>query len=196
MTKKQPEETKLLMLPAKLVNRIKEATDKKGMSLTSWACEVFEDALEAEKLGASLKDTLDTYKMREIHRGAGTLIVPRSSLSYVVENCKSGERKDLTDKWFEAGHWYGSYISSKLKLTDTFKMLEKDLKTSWNLDEIELKGGDEPIIRFTSFVMSNEITELLLSYLSGIMESLGFREVEHDNLRGMATVKYAKIPKG
>ena len=196
MTKKQPEETKLLMLPAKLVNRLKEATDKKGMSLTSWACEVFEDALEAEKLGASLKDTLDTYKMREIHRGAGALVIPRSSLSFVVENCKSGEQKDFKDKWFEAGRWYGSYISSKLERTDTFKMLEKDLKTSWNLDEIELRGGDEPLVRFTSFMMSNEITELLLSYLSGIMESMGYHEEEHDKVRGMATVKYAKTPKG
>jgi hypothetical protein len=41
--------------------------------------------------------------------------------------------------------------------------------------------------------MTEEFTELLLSYLSAVMDALGYREVERDSLRGIAALKYTKI---
>jgi len=41
--------------------------------------------------------------------------------------------------------------------------------------------------------MSEEFTNLLLSYVHGLMESLGYHEVEKDSLRGMATIKIYPI---
>ena len=70
--------------------------------------------------------------------------------------------------------------------------LRRDLLTSWNLDEVEISDGDDAVLRFTGFGMSEEFTKLLLSYVHGLMESLGYAEVEIDSLRGMATIKYIR----
>ena len=72
--------------------------------------------------------------------------------------------------------------------------LEKALLVSWNLDEAEVKedvGGVR--LRCTSFMMSLEKTELLISYLSGVMFSLGYEEVGREHLRGMALLQYRRI---
>jgi hypothetical protein len=195
LTKKQPEDSKLLILPSKLVNRLRETSAKRGTSLTSYAMEVLEEALRAESLGATPKAAVDAYRMREIQRGAGAMVVPRGSLSQLVEDLKGDHAEELKGLWEEAGRWYGTYLSGKLSAAEVLEFLRQDLLTSWNLDEVEIVDGDEATLRFTAFMMSEEFTDLLLSYVHGLMESLGYNEMNRDSLRGMATIKYLKIKK-
>ncbi len=194
MTKKQPEDSKLLILPSKLVSRLRETSAKRGTSLTSYAMEVLEEALRAESLGATPKTVVDAYRMREIQRGAGAMVVPRGSLSQLIEDFKD-HAEELKMLWEEDGRWYGTYISGKLGESEVFEFLREDLLTSWNLDEVEIVDGDNATLRFTAFMMSKEFTDLLISYVHGLMESLGYNEVERDSLRGMATIRYLKIKK-
>ena len=190
MTKKQPEDTKLLMLPSELVDRLKDISNRKGTSLSGYAIEVLEEALRAEALGAPLGEAVEAYRMGEIHRGAGAMVVPRSSLGQLVDDLKNGRDEDLPSLWEEAGRWYGQYLTSKLRGDEVIPFLRRDLLASWNLDEVEIIDGDEAQLRFAGFGMSEEFTNILLSYVHGLMESLGYQEIEKDGLRGMATIKY------
>lgn len=192
MTKKQPEDAKLLMLPSELVDRLRGASNRKGTSLSGYAVEVLEEALRAEKLGAPLGEAVEAYRMCEIHRGAGAMVVPRSSLGQLVEDLRNGRVEDLPSLWEEAGRWYGRYLTGKLGEAEVIPFLRRDLLASWNLDEVEIADGDDAVLRFTGFGMSEEFTDLLLSYVHGLMESLGYAEVEKDSLRGMATIKYIR----
>jgi len=49
-------------------------------------------------------------------------------------------------------------------------------------------------IRFTSFIMTLELTELLVSYTSGIMNALGYEAFGKSYLRGLATLSFRKVP--
>ena len=196
VTKRQPDDTKLLVLPGDLVDRLKEVSIKRGTSLSGFAAEVLEVALRAEKLGAPLGDAVDAYRMVEFQRGAGAMMVPRSSLTHIVDGLEAGHADELRGLWAEAGHWYGRYLAGKLPGEEVFPFLAKELAASWNLDEVEIRGGDDATFRFTCFIMTESFTELLLSYVSGLMDAMGFREVERDHLRGMATVRYARALKG
>jgi hypothetical protein len=196
LTKKQPEDTKLLILPSELVDRLKEVSMKRGTSLSGYAMEVLEEGLRAEKLGAGLDAAVEAYRMREIHMGAGGVIVSRGSLRQIIESLGECHSENLEKLWDEAGRWYGKYILGKLGVDEVFPFLRQDLLTSWNLDECEIKDGDDAVIRFTGFMMSEDFTRLLLSYIHGLMESLGFHEVERDSMRGMATIKYLRLQKG
>ena len=196
VTKRQPDDTKLLVLPGRLVDRLKEVSAKRGTSLSGFAAEVLEVALRAEELGAPLNDAVDAYRMVEFQRGAGAMMVQRSSLSRIVDGLGAGRAEELGALWEEAGHWYGRYVASKLGGGEVFPFLAKELAASWNLDEVEIRGGEDAFFRFTCFVMTESFTGLLLSYVSGLMGALGFREVERDHLRGMATVRYARAPGG
>ncbi len=196
MTKKQPEETKLLVLPSDLVDRLKAASNKRGTSLSGYAMDVLEEGLRAEKLGAPLGDAVDSYQMREIHRGAGAVIVPRTSLGQIIESLGEEHIQDLEKLWDEAGSWYGKYLAGKLTSDEVLPFLRHDLLLSWNLDEVDIKDGDEATLRFTGFTMSEEFTRLLLSYIHGLMGSLGYHEVERDSVRGMASISYLHVKKG
>jgi len=197
MTKKLPDDTKLLSLPTSLVNRLREVSMKRGTNISMFAAEALEETLRAESLGATAKDAVDAFEMREIQRGGGVMLVTRDVLSQLVDNDEESLRDDLAKLWTEAGNWYGHYLSSKLAAEEVVPFLEKDLRVSWNLDEVEFTEGDgTALLKFTCFMMSQRFTDLLLSYVSGIMGALGYRELEGDHMRGMASVRFGKAPKG
>ena len=188
------EDTKLLILPTHLVDRLKAIATRQGVSLSSFATDSLEQALKADEMDASLSDAVDAYRLSEIQRGAGMVDVPRSSLNQLIERLYPKRGGDLRRVWEEAGHWYGEYLKAKLKPGETLAFLEKELLVAWNLDEAEVKVSDNEVsVRWVSFNMTEAFTELLLSYLSAVMGSLGYREVGRDSLRGMATLKYTTI---
>jgi hypothetical protein len=188
------EDTKLLILPTHLVDRLKAIATRQGVSLSSFATESLEQALKADEMDASLGDAVDAYRLSEMQRGAGMVDVPRSSLNQLIERLYPKRGGDLRRVWEEAGRWYGEYLKAKLKPGETLAFLEKELLVAWNLDEAEVKVSDNEVsVRWVSFNMTEGLTELLLSYLSAVMGPLGYREVGRDSLRGMATLKYTTI---
>jgi hypothetical protein len=189
------EDTKLLLLPGYLVDRLKEVSVKRGVSLSEFASDALQQALRADEMGAKSSEAVDVFKMVKIQKSAGAIVVPRSSLSFLIEKLHDLDVSDLKELWREAGHWYGSYLSSKIRKEDLLPFIEKELLYTWNLDEVKLGGDDEVFVQLTCFVMEIEFTELLLGYLLGIMESLGYREVERDYMRGIANLKYSRAPR-
>jgi len=195
-TKKQIEEdTKLIVLPGPLVEKARDASIKRGVGLSDYTAEALLQALRADDLGASVAEAVDVYRMVIIQRGAGAIAVPRTSLGYLIEKLNGSHTSDLRNVWHDSGVWYGRYLSSKMKPNEVFPFLEKELLLSWNLDEVSIKGSIEVAFSFTSFMMSLEFTELLLTYVDGLMESLGYRLVEKDYLRGMANLKFDLKPR-
>ena len=194
MRSQPPEDTKLLILPTHLVDRLKAIATRQGISLSSFAADSLEQALRADDMDASLSDAVDAYRLSEIQRGAGMVDVPRSSLNHLVERLYAKKGEELRRIWGEAGRWYGEYLRAKLQPGEALGFLEKELLVAWNLDEAEIRESEtEVAVRWVSFTMTGEFTELLLSYLSAVMEVLGYREVERDSLRGMAILKYTRI---
>jgi len=188
------EDTKLLILPTHLVDRLKAIATRQGVSLSSFAADSLEQALKADEMDASLGDAVDAYRLSEMQRGAGMVDVPRSSLNQLIERLYPKRGGDLRRVWEEAGRWYGEYLKAKLGQGETLGFLEKELLVAWNLDEAEVKVSDNEVsVRWVSFNMTEGFTELLLSYLSAVMGALGYREVGRDSLRGMATLKYTTV---
>lgn len=189
-----PEDTKLLILPTHLVDRLRAIAIRQGVSLSSFAAESLEQALRVDEMDASLGDAVDAYRLSEIQRGAGMVDVPRSSLNHLVERLYDRKGGELKRVWGEAGRWYGEYLLAKLRPGEALGFLEKELLVAWNLDEAEVKESETDVsVRWVSFAMTEEFTELLLSYLSAVMDALGYREVERDSLRGMAVLRYTMI---
>jgi hypothetical protein len=192
LTRKQPEDTKLLVLPGDLVDQLKDISSRKGQSLSSYAIDAFNEAIRADSMSTDLRDTVDAYHIREVQRDAGGMVIPRSIISQLI-GCLKGSNGSYKDLWGETGRWYGQYLKRRLTDSDPLAFLRSDLPVSWNLDECEIVDGDDVKVRFVGFDMSEELTDLLLIYLKELMASLGFAEVERDSVRGMATVKYLKL---
>jgi hypothetical protein len=188
----ESQNTKLIVLPEELVKELGGISNRLGISISNFATEALEQALEIDKLNASLSDAVNMYNLVSIRRGAGGLIVPRTTLNQILTNFTINN-DEMEKIWYEAGRWYGEYLNTKLGNNESLVYLENDLKLSWNLDEVEIQDNEyEVMIRCVSFMMTENMTSLLLSYIRGLMTALDYRESKKDYLRGMIFLKYNK----
>jgi len=182
------------VVPEDLVEKLSEIANTKGVSIYNYATEALQQALRVNGMNANLGEAVDAYRLVKIQQGAGGVNIPRSTLNQLLKELYREEEDKLNNMWYDAGRWYGEYLNTKLGDDEALSFLEKDLLISWNLDEVEINNnGYEASIRYASFMMTDEMTELLLSYISGVMRALNYKELNRDYLRGMATIKYNKI---
>ncbi len=187
--------TKLIVLPEELVKEMEGISKRLGISISNFATESLEQAIKIDKFNASLSDAVDLFRLVSIQQGAGGLTVPRTTLNQFLTNftIKTDEMEKI---WFEAGRWYGEYLNTKLGYNESLIFLENDLKLSWNLDEVEIVDNKYDVkIRCVSFMMTENMTDLLLSYIRGIMAALNYKETKEEHLRGMIFLKYNKYVK-
>ena len=193
MTQAIQDGTKLVVLPAPLVDRLRLVAMRRGFSLADYAAESLSQALRVEEMGATLREAVDLYRLVEVQRGAGALSVSRSSMSQLLEKLYGENGDELHDIWYEAGHWYGAYLGTKMGAEDAVGFLERGLLVAWNLDEVEVERGEWEVgIRLVGFHMSLMFTELLLTYMRGLMDALDYSETDRDYLRGLGVLGYRK----
>lgn len=189
----EPEDTKLIVVPSRLVDRLRAVASRQGVPLSTFAKEALEQAMRGERLGVSLRETVDLFHLMQIQKGANSVLIPRSSLNHLIKELYSTNVEELRDIWYESGRWYGAYLQTKLKDNEVLDFFQKVLMISWDLDEVEIRNDDgEVTLRFTSFTMSLESTELIIGYITGVMNSLEYDVQSKDYVRGMAKIHYKR----
>jgi hypothetical protein len=184
---------KFVVLPSDLAQKANEIALKQGISLTVYAIDAIEQALRAEKMGTSPEKAVNTHMLVNVQRGAGVIQISRSSLDKLIQDISPEVEEELLRSWFNAGRWYGAYLQAKLGNGECLRFFERALLISWNLDEVEIKDLDMELeLRFASFVMSLELTKLLVNYISGVMDSMGYELLSNKVLRGLATLLFRK----
>jgi hypothetical protein len=190
-----PKETKLVVLPEPLVERLKVIARKRGVSLSSFTTVALEQAVKADGIGASLGEAVEAFDIHELSRETGAVQIPRSTFNDLIIDLYRENRGGLLGAWGKAGRWFGEYLRIKFG-GEALSVFERALVLSWNLEDVEIKveGLDVKLV-LTSFSMSREVTELMISYISGAMVALGYDVVEEDYLEGLATLYYRRIPR-
>jgi plasmid stability protein len=185
------DDRKFIMVPKDLADQLKITAARLGTSVTDFAFEALTQALRIENLGSDLKDAVDLFQLVSMQRGAGSLSISRGNFKEIIEQLNEAQKTEQLNIWKESGRWYGAYLKAKLHLDDLFPFLQRDLEVSWNLDEVDIQQQDlMVVIRCTSFCMSKELTDLLVSFVMGLMDELGFSETDRDVLRGLAILKF------
>ena len=189
MVSKAPDDTKLIFLPEELVEKMKQLAIRKGTSLSAYATEAIEQALRVEKMQGTVREAIDVFHYYQISKASGAIQIPRLKLNEIIETSNM-EKSQMS--WYEAGRWYGEYLKTRLG-DDAISFFKEDLLMSWNLDEVNLKYDDlSAEISIVSFKLTEELTELLLSYILGVMESLNFNNTHKESLRGLANMKFIR----
>ncbi len=184
---------KFLSLPEELVDRLQRAASRKGLSLMAYSSENLEEALRAEDNGVPLNEAVESYRILQVQLGAGAIQVPRRSLDAVVKVLFSADKEATLSDWAEAGKWYGEYLRTVFG-EDAVDVVGGVLKVSWNLDEVEMRREDMKVeLRFASFTLSEDVTELLVSYVVGVMGSLGYERRDGEFIRGLAKLSFERV---
>jgi len=187
-------DTKLVVLPGRLVEQLREIAVRRGVSVSSFAAGALEQAVRAEEMEASLEEAVNVFGIYEVVRGSGAVQIPRSRFSNLISELHRNNKDELLAAWKKAGRWYGEYLHARLGY-GALRFLEKNLLVSWNLDEVTIHNEGMIVnIRFTSFIIALELTELLISYITGIMNAMGYETVEKSYLKGLATLTFREIP--
>ena len=187
------DDKKFIVVPAEIANQLRIVSGRRGSSAVSYAEEVFTQAFRVDEMGSRLEEAVDTYRLVTVQRGAGSIFVNRARFKELVERLYREDAEELSSIWYESGRWYGAYLLTKLSGEGIFGFLEKDLLVTWNLDEAEIRQEDVIVfVRCTSFGMSRELTDLLVHYLVGLMDELGYIENDRDVLRGLVIMKFLK----
>jgi hypothetical protein len=185
------DDTKFIVVPRQLADQLRLLTARIGYSVTDFAVEALTQAMRAQELGSGLKEAVDLYHLNDVQRGAGNIQVTRTVLREILRRLYESDGDGLHRLWYEHGKWYGAYLKAKMSRDQILGFLEKDLLVSWNLDEAEVTQQDLIVsVRCVSFGMPREFTELLVSYVRGVMEELGFAENERDVLQGLLSLKF------
>ncbi len=184
---------KFLSLPEELVDRLQRAASRKGLSLTAYSEENLEEALKAEDNGVPLDEAVESYRILRVQLASGAIQVPRRSLEAVVKVLFSADKEAALSDWAEAGKWYGEYLRTVFG-EDAVDVVGGVLKVSWNLDEVEMSREDmKAELRFASFALSVDVTELLVSYVVGVMGSLGYERRGGEFVRGLAKLSFERV---
>ena len=184
---------KLLSLPEELVDRLQRAASRKGLSLTAYSAENLEEALRAEDNGVPLNEAVESYRILRVQLAAGAIQVPRRSLDRVLKVLFSADKEATLSDWAEAGKWYGEYLRT-LFGEGAIELIGGVLKVSWNLDEVEMRREEmKAELRFASFTLSEDMTELLVSYIVGVMRSLGYERRGGGFTRGLAKLSFERV---
>jgi hypothetical protein len=185
-------DSKLVLLPTDLVNKLRLIAGRQGISISDFAADALRQTAEIEETGVPLIDVIDLYKLHETQRKSGSIYVPRSNLNEMIMELYRANKEELIEKWNKAGRWYGEYLQARLG-GEALSFLEKSLLVSWNLDEVEIKhDGFMGELKFVSFAMAKELTELLISYVTGVISAFGYEATGEEHLRGLATIYFKK----
>jgi hypothetical protein len=185
------DDTKFIVIPRQLADQLRVMTARLGYSVTDFAVEALTQAMRAQELGSDLKDAVDMYRLTDVQKGAGNMQVTRTVFKEVLQRLYESDGDELHRLWYDHGKWYGAYLKARLGRDQVLDFMEKDLLVTWNLDEAKVVQKDLMVsVRCVSFGMSKEFTELMVSYIQGLLEELGFTENERDVLRGLVSMKF------
>lgn len=177
---------RLILIPEHLVDEIREASNREGKPFNAFVEEVIQQVLRSLEAGYNLEQLTRFLEVAHTQRLSMTL-VPQEVLNYLTGKA---EKAELHAKWYEAGEWYGKYLSEKFQ--NPVQALKRLLEaTRWDLDEIDVKEeSGSAKFRCVSAILSLEETESLLKFIEGAMHALGYRTEKNDHVKGIILLHF------
>ena len=187
-------ERKLIAVPSELVKALNEVANRAGVPFYEFTAEALEQAVKASRMKRTLREIVEFYELMDLQRTAGFVVVSKEALNYCVQRLYVAEGEQLRKMWMGVGEWYGKYLLARLRGEGVVEVFGRLMRVSrWDLDEFALKREDDAVmLRFVSFALSVEDTELLMSFVEGAMGSLGYEVKERDYVKGIVSMKFIR----
>jgi hypothetical protein len=185
---------KLILIRSDLLEKIAQITAKEGKTMYSFTNEMFEQVLKVYEMSANVSDVIEFYRLMQIEKETGATIVPLYVLEHAVNELCKGNKKELIEKWYEAGVWYGKYISARFHEEEPIDIIEKLMKVSLrNLTNCSISRSNDLVkIRAMSPHISLEQTEFTSRFLEGILHSLNYFTSKNECLKGLILLEFKK----
>jgi len=185
---------KLTLVPTDLLERLMRISNREGKTLFSFVSEIFEQALRVYEAKHNLQEVVDFFELMETQKASGAVITPLDVLTYLIGELYPSGKEVLCERWYESGQWYGKYLLDRFHNQNQVDALGKLLSvTRWDLKEVLVKEEDGVVkVRCVSPLLPLENTELLVRFVEGVMDSLGYKVRKEDFMRGIVLLEFEK----
>ncbi|MEM2169784.1 MAG: hypothetical protein QW186_08310 [Candidatus Bathyarchaeia archaeon] len=181
---------RLVYVPEELVDEALNIARGRGETISKFVEEAVQLAIQACGTGLSLEKAAEVLKVLQAHRVLGGAFIPQGALEFMIESVYKSSREELLKRWHEDGRLYGRYLRERF--VDPVEAIKCFLEvTRWDLNEVyALKEGEDIKLGCVSTTLSLEATELLCSFLEGILRGLGCTIKSLECLKGMIIVSF------
>jgi hypothetical protein len=184
---------RLVPVPDDLYLDVEKASMKESASTRKFVEESLRQTVKMNELGYNAKQFVELCEVMQTYRVLGGTFVPMDVLGFLSSKAYKEDKETFQTKWYESGVWYGKFLKQKFEdPVQAFKQLLT--ATRWELSEVEAtRDGPTVKIRCISNVLSNEETELLVKFIEGVMNGMGFQSEKLDYLKGIVALEYKQI---
>ena len=192
MAKGRSRGRKLVSISETIVEGMARISKIKGESMSKLVEDALKQSVKLSDEGYDLNQVTDFFNVMQAHRVLGGVFLPSDVLDYLIDAVYPEGRKQLLSKWFESGRWNGKYLKERfdtpVEAFGSFLELSR-----WDLNEVEVKDlGAVVKVRCVSTVLSAAGTELLASFIEGVMDGLGYKTEKSDCMKGMMVLEFKR----
>ncbi len=184
---------RLVAISTDLLARLMETANKQSKPFQTVLSQIVTGGLRILESGKSLEDVIDLYELIEMQRSSGAALLPVDLCNYMVSRLWETEKDVVSERWREAGAWYGKFLSSKFPGQETPEMLAKLLlATRWDLREVSFRReGSTLKFRCIAPHLPENCTGVLAKFVEGAMSSINHKIVNSEVLKGMILMEFA-----
>jgi hypothetical protein len=170
-----------------------EIANKQGKPFYSFVSEILDYALKVYNSGCSLGEIVEFHEFMDVYRALGAKIVSSDVLEYLISKSYPKDNAILREKWREFGRLCGKGLS--IRYPRPVEVLERFLKAKeWELNEVSIvQKGNKVGVKCISPILSVEGTELLASFIDGVMHELKYEKSGEECLKGIISLEYVKV---
>jgi hypothetical protein len=176
-----------------LANRIVEVAKRKDSTVYRTVNEILEQALRADAMGLILSDIIDNREKLEKAREMGFTLTVERLLYDVVDLANDKAGKELEELWLETGRWYGRYFTDRDgDPIDDFREAMSLLTLGNPVSSIEKMRDGKLSVSCVGELYTEGYTEMYSLFIQGVMETLGWEQVETMNSEGIIRLTFEK----
>lgn len=185
---------KLTLVPTDLLERLMRISNREGKTLYSFMSEILEQALRVYESRHTLQEVVNFFEIMETQKASGAVITPVDVLTYLIGEVYPSGKEVLCERWYESGQWYGKYLLDRFHNQNQVEALGNLLAvTRWDLNEVLVEEESEVVkVRCVSPLLPLQNTELLVRFVEGVMDSLGYKVKNEDFMRGIVLLEFEK----
>jgi len=183
---------KLVYVSEDLINEAMETARSEGKSLGVFVEDSLRLALSAKEMGYDTREASKVLEAVHANRILGGAFVPLDVFNHLIRVAYRSGSKRLKEKWYKSGVLHGKYLNDKFE--DPIEAFKTFLETSrWDLGEVEVREDGETVrLRCFSTVLTKEGAETLLKYIEGAFNSMGYRTVKSEYLKGIIILEFRR----
>ncbi|WP_440059902.1 hypothetical protein ACSU1N_01715 [Thermogladius sp. 4427co] len=181
---------KLIYVSEDVIDKLARISYARGESLARLVDKVLRRVIEAFEMGYDIEEIVRILKVVEVEKKLGSIFVPHEVFEVMLEN--NSDLEKVKEAFYESGRAYGIYIKNKYNGSlDIVKSFIE--KSRWDFNEVlVMKDTNTVRIMCVSTVMGDTETDLVVSFIKGLMTGLDYAIDREEIARGIIVIDFKR----